>query len=372
MTDLKEKFPTKAVALSFGAGALLVAGLWGIATAASNNSGIPEAGPTAKPAPSAGAIEPSASPADPGPTGAPPADVAECNGETTTVSSADDLQAALSGAQAGDVIAIAPGTYEGNFVATVSGTENEPITLCGTKDSVLTAGGIKNDYVFHLDGAKYWHLVGFSVTNGQKGVMADTTVGSIIEGLTVTTTGDEAIHLRNFSTDNIVRGNTISDTGHRKPKFGEGIYIGTAESNWCENSGCKPDKSDRNQILDNVIFDTSSEAIDIKEGTSDGIVRGNSFDGSEMTGGFADSWVDVKGNNWIIEDNTGKNSPQDGFQTHEIVDGMGTGNVFRNNTAVVNGPGFGYSLTPERANVVECSNKATAAEEGLSNVSCQK
>jgi len=298
-------------------------------------------------------------------------DVAECKNATTTVASADDLQSALDSARAGDVIAIAPGEYLGNFVAKTSGTKDAPITLCGTKESVLTAGGIKEKYVFHLDQAKYWHLVGFSITDGQKGLMADTTVGSIIEGLTVSKTGDEAIHLRNFSTDNIVRGNTISDTGHRKPKFGEGIYIGTAESNWCENSDCKPDASDRNQVLDNVIFDTSSESIDIKEGTKDGIVRGNTFDGSKMTGDFADSWVDVKGNNWIIEGNTGKNSPLDGFQTHEIVDGMGTDNIFRNNIAVVNGPGFGYSLTPERGNVVECSNKATAAEEGVSNVPCQ-
>src|SRR5699024_11419784 len=47
----------------------------------------------------------------------------------------------------------------------------------------------------------------------------------------------------------------------------------------------------------------------------------------------ADSWVDVKGNDWLIEGNTGTASPVDGFQTHEILDGWGTGNVFRGNTA---------------------------------------
>jgi hypothetical protein len=80
---------------------------------------------------------------------------------------------------------------------------------------------------------------------------------------------------------------------------------------------------------------------------------------------------DVKGNGWTIEDNVGKNSPMDGFQTHEVVDGWGTRNVFRNNTAVVNGPGFGYSLTPVRGNVVDCSNKAAQAGKGLANEPCR-
>jgi hypothetical protein len=190
----------------------------------------------------------------------------------------------------------------------------------------------------------------------------------LITGLTVTTTGDEAIHLRKFSTDNRVTANTISNTGLRKPKFGEGIYIGTAESNWCDISNCEPDRSDRNEITGNTISGTTSENVDIKEGTSDGVLQANSFDGSAII--EADSWVDVKGRGWVIAGNTGANSPQDGFQTHEIVDGWGTENVFRDNVAQVNGPGVGYSLKPVRDNVVECSNTASDAGEGLSNEPC--
>ena len=80
--------------------------------------------------------------------------------------------------------------------------------------------------------------------------------------------------------------------------------------------------------------------------------------------------MDVKGNDWLIVDNKGTSSPLDGFQTHEILDGWGTGNVFRSNTADVMGAGFGFSLTPELGNVVECSNTATNAQEGVSNVDC--
>lgn len=308
--------------------------------------------------------------ATPETTVVPPTEpIAGCSGGTT-VTSAAALQAALDAAGPGDVIVIAPGRYVGNFVLTPSGTPADPITLCGTTESILDGGDVQGGYVVHLDGASYWQLVGFTVTNGQKGVMADGTVGSVIRGLTVTQIGDEAIHLRRFSTDNLVIGNTVSVTGLRREKFGEGIYVGTAESNWCDITACEPDTSDRNVVEGNTISSTTAEAVDVKEGTTGGTVRGNTFDGTGMHEDGADSWVDIKGNDWLIEGNVGANSLLDGFQTHEILDGWGTRNVFRGNTATVNGPGFGFSLTPERDNVVTCDNQASAAGEGFANVTC--
>ncbi|WP_242682632.1 right-handed parallel beta-helix repeat-containing protein [Desertivibrio insolitus] len=392
--DIRSK-PAMAAAAAFVAGVLFASVVWGVAVSTSRQSvqqltsdAGPQPGRTSSPTPSASGDEgeegsgaslepdsdeqeeskPSASaPALPADRPTAPAD---CPEPTTSVATAEELQSALDGASPGDVIEIEDGHYVGEFLATVSGTEDEPITLCGGTEAILDGGDYEGDYVFHLDGAKYWHLLGFTVTNGQKGVMADGTVGSIIEGLTVTGIGDEAIHLRKFSTDNVVTGNFISVTGLRRPKFGEGVYIGTAESNWCDMSDCKPDNSDRNIVENNTISETSSEAIDVKEGTSFGIVRNNTFDGSGIID--ADSWVDIKGNDWVIEGNVGRNSPLDGFQTHEILDGWGTRNVFRGNTAEVNGPGFGFSLTPVRENVVECDNEVIGAAEGDMNVDCSR
>lgn len=306
--------------------------------------------------------------ADAAPAPGPVATPVECPEPTVRVASATDLENALDAARPGTVIGMAAGTYRGNFTASANGTAEQPIVLCGDAGSVLDGGTTEDGYVFHLEDSSHWVLQGFTVRNGQKGVMVDQTTDTVIRGLTVTTTGDEAIHLRKFSTDNRVMGNTISDTGLRKPKFGEGIYIGTAESNWCDISNCEPDRSDRNEIEGNTISGTTSENVDIKEGTSDGVLRANTFDGSGII--EADSWVDVKGRGWVIDGNTGTDSPLDGFQTHEIVDGWGTENVFRDNVAEVNGPGLGYSLKPVRDNVVECSNSASAAGEGLSNEPC--
>lgn len=291
-----------------------------------------------------------------------------CDRPTVEVASAGDLRTALGSAKPGDVIMLAEGTYRGSFKATASGAADAPITLCGSQATVLEGGDVEHGYVLHLDRASYWHLYGFAVRNGQKGIMADSVSGVLIEAVTVTGIGDEAIHLRAGSSDNRVVGNTISDTGLRKPKYGEGIYIGSAESNWCDISECEPDRSDNNLIEGNTISGTTAESIDIKEGTTGGVIRDNTFDGAAMV--EADSWVDVKGNDWLIESNAGTDSPMDGFQTHQIIDGWGVGNVFRGNKAAVNGPGFGFSLTPVRDNVVECNNTASGAGEGLSNVNC--
>jgi hypothetical protein len=249
-----------------------------------------------------------------------------------------------------------------------AGTPEQPVFLCGSEAAVLDGGDVEDGYVLHLDGAQHWRLVGFSVTNGQKGVMADSTVGTVVQGLTVHGIGDEAIHLRDNSTDNVVLANTIRETGLRRDDYGEGVYVGTAVSNWCTYTNCQPDRSDRNVIKDNDIAEVTSEAIDLKEGTTGGAVIGNTFDGSRVTG--ADSWVDVKGNNYLIQGNTGTTAPQDGFQTHQILAGWGDFNVFRDNDGVVDGPGSGISSWPPGSNVVTCDNTVSGAAEGLSNIDC--
>ena len=44
--------------------------------------------------------------------------------------------------------------------------------------------------------------------------------------------------------------NVIRDTGRDASFYGEGIYVGSANHNWCRYSGCKPDESDHDVIID--------------------------------------------------------------------------------------------------------------------------
>jgi Right handed beta helix region len=308
------------------------------------------------------------------PAGLPATDAVTCPAPTVEVNTPGQLQAALDAAVPGAVIGMADGVYDGTFSATTSGTAQAPIWLCGSKDAVLQGSGTDNGVVLHLRQVTQWRLVGFTVRDGQKGVMADQVTDSVIQDLTVTDIGDEAVHLRTASTANVVRGLTISDTGQRREKFGEGIYVGSAHSNWCEVSDCEPDRSDHNVVIANTISDTAAESIDIKEGTTGGVVADNTFDGAGMKGD-ADSWIDVKGNDWLIQANHGSTAVTSGFQVNDQADGWGTGNTFDANTADVQGPGYGYELraptdSPAAANRVTCTNTATGAQAGLTNTTC--
>jgi hypothetical protein len=93
----------------------------------------------------------------------------------------------------------------------------------------------------------------------------------------------------------------------------------------------------------------------------------------------ADSAIDAKGNNWLIEANVvsgtdadwhddGVARPSefvDGFQTHSVHDGYGTGNTFRANRVDDAVAGFGIGLYPALGNVVTCDNEAIDAAQGL-------
>ncbi|KPM52826.1 hypothetical protein CcI49_25120 [Frankia sp. CcI49] len=297
-----------------------------------------------------------------------------CPAGGTTVSDAGDLRSALATAKPGTVIRIADGVYKGKFKLSATGTEAAPIWLCGSKDAILdgTEDDDQVNYVLHLDGASWVRVVGFTVRNGQKGVIGDRLQHSIIAQLRVNTIGDEAIHLRTASSDNTVVGNVIRDTGNRREKFGEGVYIGSAESNWCTYTDCEPDRSDRNSVIGNDIAGTTSENIDIKEGTTGGVVRGNTLSSDALV--EADSWIDVKGNGWLVEDNigTGGGTLEDGIQTHVIKKDWGRQNTIRHNTLTVNAKGFGVYIHDgdKTQNVVGCDNQVTGAQSGPSNIDC--
>jgi hypothetical protein len=331
----------------------------------------PSAGPSPSPSESSGSSS-SASPSDDAsPPAVKPLKPRSCAKKPdTTVSTASELQEALNAAKPGTSIHVEDGTYQGEFEIKSSGTAARPIELCGSTKAVLTAGPVDGGgYDLHLDGVEHWDIVGLSLQGGQKGLVADKSSHNVIDGITVSGTGDEAIHLRDASTHNLVQRSTVRDTGHRKPQYGEGIYIGTAQSNWCEISSCDPDRSDHNVIRNNDVADTSAENVDIKEGTTAGVLQDNTFSGAGMTEG--DSWVDVKGNNWTIAGNRGTDAPEDGYQVHQILDGWGQKNTFTGNDSDVGGGGYAINVTKRHDdNVVTCDNKAHNAGNGLTTIDC--
>lgn len=289
------------------------------------------------------------------------------------VTTSAELQAALWNAQPGDFIQMADGTYTGPFIATVSGTPDRRITLCGSRNAVIQTGSTSTLGFALSVRASYWTLMGFTVTNAQQGVAVEGGTRNEIVGLAVHGTGQEAIKLYKVSTHNTVRNNRIYNTGLWNAEWGEGVYVGSYYGHWAANSGGSPDASDYNQVLDNVIGpDVRAEHIDVKEGTTGGLIQGNYFDGRGMVRSqtWVDAWVEVKGNGWTVTGNTGSVSLRDGFQAYETYTGWGYNNTFSANVADVQSTGYGFRVEPGRGHVVRCDNQVTNAASGYANIPC--
>ncbi|HEU4676013.1 MAG TPA: right-handed parallel beta-helix repeat-containing protein, partial [Motilibacteraceae bacterium] len=305
-----------------------------------------------------------------------PTSTSTSSGTTVHVSTAAQLTSALQAATPGTTIVLADGTYAGRFTLARSGTATAPIRITGSRAAVLDGGSISTGYVLHLDRANYVQVDGFTVRDGQKAVVLDESSHVVLDHLDLGQTGDEVLLLRNYSSDNVVSNNEIHDSGLVTPGYGEGVYVGLSKSNWSSTSqsrtGGAPDTSDRNRIQGNHIVRTTAESVDIKEGTTGGVITGNTFDATGLSGAnYADSWVDIAGNGYLVQGNTGLpgGALLDGYQTHVILAGWGNDNVFDANTSTVNAAGYGVNIhTKGTGNVVKASNTVVGAAKGLTNI----
>jgi outer membrane biosynthesis protein TonB len=320
---------------------------------------VPAPAPAAVPAP-APAVTPAPVPAAaPAPTAAPTGVV--------QVSTTAGLRSALRTARPGSVIQLADGRYVGSFVASAQGTAAAPITLRGSRNAVLSSGSTSSGYGLHVTGS-YWRVEGLSVATASKGIVLDGSKNTVISGVDVGSTGAEAVHFRTGSTDGALLDSSIHDTGLKQPGYGEGVYVGSAKSNW---TGGVPDRSDRVTIRGNRISNTAAEGVDIKEGTTGGVVAGNVFTNAGFSGANdADSWIDVKGNGYRIEGNSGSGTRLDAIQVHSVLAGWGTGNVLTGNTVQGGVPGYEvWVQSAKLGNMVSC--KPSGAARGLSNIACR-
>jgi len=290
---------------------------------------------------------------------------------TIAVSSSAALSVALATALPGQTILLADGVYLGKFTASASGTANYPITLRGSRAAILTAGGVKKGYGLHITGS-YWAVQGISVTQSGKGIVLDGSQHTVLSGVDVGFTGDEGVHFRRGSSYSSIISSSVHDTGLKAPGFGEGVYIGSAHSNWATVMGSAsiPDKTDHVVVQGNKIYNTAAEGVDVKEGTTAGLLLGNVFTNAGYSGANSgDSWVDVKGNSYTISGNSGSGTKTDAFQVHQAVAGWGNNNVFSGNIVDSGVPGYLVNIGPRvTGTVVGC--QSTHAWLGVANARC--
>ena len=119
-----------------------------------------------------------------------------------------------------------------------------------------------------MTNSSYVVLDGLTLENGNYPIYCTSVDHCIFVNLVIHDTGQEAIHLRGASHDIDIRHCRIYDTGHAKPQWSEGIYVGT---------GQRPYESVEHVWIEgNDISATgNSEAINLKARCYHVTVRGN-------------------------------------------------------------------------------------------------
>jgi hypothetical protein len=269
----------------------------------------------------------------------------------------DQLKSFIFKATPGDTIALIPNTnYYGNLIVKndingnpgIHGTPDNYISIIGDSTSSIISPELNSSYVFYIENSSYIFIgnnsnlksfgIGFNLTNAKKGFYANNCNNIIFKNLNVYNIGNEGVHFMNNSYSCDILNNYIYDTGKTNNGYGEGIYIGSAFSNWVtDNGNLIPDETKKINIKFNYVINTTAECLDIKEGTSDSLVEGNYFFGNKLSNdNYADSWIDIKGSSWYIKNNTLEITLTNGIEikcikTGDIVTNSGNYNTIDGN-----------------------------------------
>ena len=277
-------------------------------------------------------------------------------------SDAASIQAALDKAAPGDTIELAPGRYFEDFHSVRDGTSDKPITIHGTRASIVQGSGHRS-HIIDIN-HDYIHLVGFTVdgltgTPTVKHNYIDKLIyvhgrrpnrgltGLLIDSLALRNAGGECLRLRYFVNHSEIRNTLIAHCGVHDFRFtsakknGEGIYLGTSSTQWSDgkNPTADPDRSSHNWIHDNEFHTWGDECVDIKEGAEHNLVEHNICEHQQdaKSAGFDARGDDNVFRYNIVRDNVGSAFRLGGHR----VDGRqyGIGNQVYGNTIGYNGAG---------------------------------
>lgn len=329
-----------------------------VATDSSGNNSLPS---------SAGAAKAAAAPR------IGPITSSSCPIPSREVASRAALDDAIASAEPGDVIRLQSGTYGANLEVSVQGTSSTPIWLCAEPGVVFDGQDPSAGVGVQVTNSAHLVIVGPTVTRVKKGINVENSRNVVVSAATVSITGEEAVHVKAGSRDVSIVNNLIQDTGLDNSQYGEGIYIGSDPSNWCNVTSCQPDLTERTLVQGNTIRRTTAEPIEAKPGSSRGWIQDNDLDGSLVDTRYAFSLVSVAGNEYVVRRNSGTGVPKDAYKSIVVrnANGWGLRNTFSANHADLEGA-VGYTIWVQSGSgaLVGCDNTFTGGA-GRSNASCQ-
>lgn len=296
-------------------------------------------------------------PPPPDTTPTPPPLPSKCKREVN-VASSSALSSAMSGANPGDCITLASGTYAAVPANSRSGTAADSIYLRGPKSAVLTG-------ILGIRG-RYWNVSGFTIRGGTYCIEVNGGRSNTFRDLDVSGCGQEGIVLHFKASQNVVEGNWIHDTGKSSRRYGEAVYIGRGGG-----TDANVDPSDSNRVKGNQLGpNVTAEHIDVKRGTRGNVIEGNTSDarGIVYESGHV-GWVYMSGGiNTVLRGNSLTNLNTSGvvpFAMYGASGNLWTRNVVRNSTFT---KGWTTGLLGS-GNVVKCDNDVDGR---LWGVTCQQ
>ena len=259
------------------------------------------------------------------------------------VADSAELQSALENVQAGDEIILQPGIYQADtasnrwkaFPAEASGTAEQHIIIRSAdpeNPAVISGNSTKSKCALYITGS-FWEIRNLKITEACKGIFLAKSEYSIISGCELYDIGDEAIHIIDNSSHNLVEYCFIHDTGKETPKYGEGVYIGSAKNATDYGFECHFNTVRGCRFGPNI----TADHVDIKEFTRGNLVEYCTFDGTGISGeNGGDSFVEIKGNDTIVRYNTGYRNGCEkqlyGFDLNQQLEGWGQNNKIYDNT----------------------------------------
>jgi nitrous oxidase accessory protein NosD len=149
---------------------------------------------------------------------------------TIDVVNGDNLQAKIDAAVGGDVLLLHDGTYGGFTIAQRRFTRDKPLVIRAAPDArPLILGSNYDGNLARIADSSYIVLDGLVMENSNHPIYCTTVENLILVNLDVHNSGQEMIHIRGASRYVDILGCKLSDSGHRRPQWSEGIYIGTGQ-----------------------------------------------------------------------------------------------------------------------------------------------
>jgi hypothetical protein len=234
---------------------------------------------------------------------------------------------AVSRISAGDTVYVKSGTYNENLtISGLVGTAEEMTNILAYPghDVTLQGNGINTGRI-KITASSYLSFDGFKITNYNQGFFIEGNSDHItIRNCVIYSIGQEGIHVKENSSYITLDRNLIYDTDLYIYN-GEGIYIGTG-------SGGPHDNTHHVTVSGNIIHDVGDEAIELKPGTHDCIVEGNTVYNA-ITG---QTWGAIEVSEAILGAQEWASNPNHIIRNniiHDVVTGIraGTGSLVYNN-----------------------------------------